>query len=783
MRFRPFRRRLWGLTWLALALLVVSIPASARALAPEEPASPQNAAPSKTAAAAAPPVESEKQPLELDNAPEPFVPERAAGAGDRERIEAVSLFAAGRMKEQQEDFVGALRLYERALRHDPNSLAVLEQIVAIAMKLDRQDEALRYAMRAVELDPSDARRLQQMAAWRSARQEFDQALKLVRQAMALQADKKSAGYVVLKLEAGRLFYLTGDPQQAAAAFAEVIEAVEHPDEYGLDARTKRMLLEGRGADGAALTTADRTYEMFGEVFLAADRPEAALDAFEKAQSLKPDAARFAYQQARVQAHRKQPAEALESLKKYFAEHAASQGAGPYELLSQLLAELGRSNEAIPELERLRADDPKNQPLRLYLAEQYLAAKQFEMAQPLFAAVTASAPASSAERAAAYRGLAAVYRQTDASALVKLLGEVVDQTNGLSVLAEQARSLAQDEAAFAKVAAAAQKLLATDAESLGYGQRLAVGLLALEAKRFDIAEAFFNAALKLKSEKAREVLQTWAVALLMAERYEESAQVLKRGIDERVLPADDPTFHYFLAAALSMADKHDEALAAARHAALLNDKNVQVAARVPWILYHAKRYEEAAQAYRELLARFDSDHMAGEVRKELKTARLILSNIAVVKNDLAQAEEWLEQVLDEYPDDISAKNDLGYLWADQGKNLDRALQMVQDAVAAEPENAAYRDSLGWAFYRLGRYDEAVVELKKAAEVDEPDGVILEHLGDAYQAAGQAELARETWRRALEHFEQHDEADKARRTKEKLGGEAEKSSPGTQGAKDQ
>jgi tetratricopeptide (TPR) repeat protein len=156
--------------------------------------------------------------------------------------------------------------------------------------------------------------------------------------------------------------------------------------------------------------------------------------------------------------------------------------------------------------------------------------------------------------------------------------------------------------------------------------------------------------------------------------------------------------------------------------------------------------------------------------------LILSNIAVLKDDFAQAEEWLEQVLDEYPDDISAKNDLGYLWADQNKNLERALEMIQAAVAAEPENAAYRDSLGWVFFRLGRYDEAVVELKKAAEVDEPDGVILEHLGDACQAAGQHDLARETWQRALEHFEKHNETDKAKRVKEKLEAGPKKTSPG-------
>ena len=210
--------------------------------------------------------------------------------------------------------------------------------------------------------------------------------------------------------------------------------------------------------------------------------------------------------------------------------------------------------------------------------------------------------------------------------------------------------------------------------------------------------------------------------------------------------------------------------------MINDKSIQLAARPPWILYHAKRYDESAQAYRELLAHFDDQRHSDAVRKELKTARLILSNIAVMQNDIPQAEEWLEQVLDEFPDDISAKNDLGYLWADQGKNLQQAYEMVRDAVQAEPDNQAYRDSLGWALYKLGRHEEAVTELKQAAGVEEPDGVILEHLGDALKAAGQIAEARDAWQRAIKRLEASGEADKAKRIQEKLAATAEGSSPG-------
>ena len=60
---------------------------------------------------------------------------------------------------------------------------------------------------------------------------------------------------------------------------------------------------------------------------------------------------------------------------------------------------------------------------------------------------------------------------------------------------------------------------------------------------------------------------------------------------------------------------------------------------------------------------------------------MLSNLAALQDDLLQAEEWLEQILDEAPDDISAANDLGYIWVDQGKHLERSLRMIQFAVAA------------------------------------------------------------------------------------------------------
>ena len=131
---------------------------------------------------------------------------------------------------------------------------------------------------------------------------------------------------------------------------------------------------------------------------------------------------------------------------------------------------------------------------------------------------------------------------------------------------------------------------------------------------------------------------------------------------------------------------------------------------------------------------------------------------------------MQQVLDEYPDDVGANNDLGFLWADENKHLDRALKMIVAAVAAEPENRAYRDSLGWVFYRLGRFPEAVAELEKAVDEKQPDGTILDHLGDAYEKLGRHGKAVAAWQRAKAAYEKDKETGKGRESGEKINAKA-------------
>lgn len=93
------------------------------------------------------------------------------------------------------------------------------------------------------------------------------------------------------------------------------------------------------------------------------------------------------------------------------------------------------------------------------------------------------------------------------------------------------------------------------------------------------------------------------------------------------------------------------------------------------------------------------------------------------------------------------NYLAYSWVDMGLNIERSFEMLKQAVELAPDDGAIVDSLGWAYYRLGRYDDAVRELEKAIELRAGDSTINDHLGDAYWKVGRRREAYFKWQHAL------------------------------------
>ena len=100
------------------------------------------------------------------------------------------------------------------------------------------------------------------------------------------------------------------------------------------------------------------------------------------------------------------------------------------------------------------------------------------------------------------------------------------------------------------------------------------------------------------------------------------------------------------------------------------------------------------------------------------------------------------------DAAGAYNYLGFMWADQNTHLDEAEEYIKRALAADPENGAYLDSLGWLHYRRGQYEQALAELLNAAHaLKTDDPTVFEHIGDTYSMLHQTPKALEYWQKAL------------------------------------
>jgi len=119
---------------------------------------------------------------------------------------------------------------------------------------------------------------------------------------------------------------------------------------------------------------------------------------------------------------------------------------------------------------------------------------------------------------------------------------------------------------------------------------------------------------------------------------------------------------------------------------------------------------------------------------------------------------MQEVIKRQPEHGEALNYVGYSWADRSMNLDQALEYIRRAVELKPENGYVRDSLGWVFYRLGRYEEARQALEEAVRLSEEDPTIFEHLGDVYFALGRKEEGLAAYRKALSLLEEGGDARK-------------------------
>jgi tetratricopeptide (TPR) repeat protein len=231
-----------------------------------------------------------------------------------------------------------------------------------------------------------------------------------------------------------------------------------------------------------------------------------------------------------------------------------------------------------------------------------------------------------------------------------------------------------------------------------------------------------------SQASAQIIDTWRLARDYTKATEEAEAAMKKW------PEDRPV-RITRANLLADMGKYDQA--AAELEKLLDGKNDRdTYMQIVQVHEKAKNFPEMSKAIdaAETLSTTDEEK---EMIHFMRGAMLEKTK----KFDLAEAE--FRKVLAINPTSTSGLNYLGYMLADRGTRLNEAVEMIKKALEQDPQNGAYLDSLGWAYFKQGKLAEAEENLKRAQEKTPKDSTILDHLGDVYFKQGNLKGAIAQW----------------------------------------
>lgn len=271
-----------------------------------------------------------------------------------------------------------------------------------------------------------------------------------------------------------------------------------------------------------------------------------------------------------------------------------------------------------------------------------------------------------------------------------------------------------------------------------------------------AEVFFTVAAALRSETGPEFTILYAqvarvlrpdhvdALLLTAELFESLGQFDAAINIYKEVPATHGSYHAAelgRADALRRAERPEQAIEVLEQLARSNGELAVVHMSLGDALRQQDRFADAIVAYDRAVALSEA---TGGPSWFLLYARAICHERT---DNWEAAEADFRAALELNPTQPEVLNYLGYSLVEQQVKLDEALGMIERAVAASPDSGYIVDSLGWALYRLGRYEEAVPQMERAVELLAIDPVVNDHLGDVYWAVGRVREAQFQWMRAL------------------------------------
>jgi tetratricopeptide (TPR) repeat protein len=272
----------------------------------------------------------------------------------------------------------------------------------------------------------------------------------------------------------------------------------------------------------------------------------------------------------------------------------------------------------------------------------------------------------------------------------------------------------------------------------------LGMIYREQENYSAAIDTFRKMLPLGDENARSGYQEMIDTYREAKQWPQATAVAKEAVQK--MP-DDRDLRMVLDAQLADMGQVDEAVSDVHSMLKGGPEDHDVYVRLAIIETRAKRWSDALDALSKA--------------EQFSTKTEDKAYVDFLRGDLYQRQKMFDQAEGEFkkvlaitspsdPQSAATLNYLGYMNADRGVKLDESLNYIKQALAFDPNNPAYLDSLGWAYFKLGKYDLAEENLNKAAVHMGSDPTVQEHLGDLYQKTGRLKLAAIHWDRAVQEW---------------------------------
>jgi tetratricopeptide (TPR) repeat protein len=493
---------------------------------------------------------------------------------------------------------------------------------------------------------------------------------------------------------------------------------------------------------------ERAYYALGDAYFELEQPEKAIQVLEQFQTLVPSTD-VGYMQIAKHFDR---AGNYEKALEYVLKAVQNRPQTPETMifLANLYSKLNKNKEAIPIYRKLLELTGENL-IKKQLASALVDSGEFAEAKKLLVEFTQAVPRDRDARVLLARALAGNRELPEAIEILKAvvhdnpdhleaqfyLASAYEQSSNMAEAARIYESLLQKSKAATSQEHQANRSV--------FQQRLAA--VYQEMGDSDKAIALYEELLRNDPDSAPRTAFFLINAYRVAGQFDKALALGKQQLEQN--PKDGNIAQVY-ARALADAGKVKEGADLLLKMLQQDPSNVDLYVNLSQIYMQGKRYEDAER----VLLRAEDRKLDNERLK------VQLGTIYERQKEFDRAESVFKELLRENPKNAVALNYIGYMLADRGVRLQEAVKYVEEALSLDPNNGAYLDSLGWAFYKLNDLEKAEKYLLKAVELVKNDPVIHDHLGDLYYKAGDLDKAVDYWNRSLSARGEPEDAEKVR-----------------------